>query len=100
MFKILGYYNRFEGLRGGVAGLPGWARFLLLIAALPGIVLMGLSILAFVVSLLTLLLLTMPVYRLIQGIIGAKAQANEDVVLGSPSMTTPGRRHVDVKIVE
>ena len=52
--------------RGRIGGLPAWARRWSSLAALPGIVLVALSILAFLVSLLALLLLTVPVYRLLQ----------------------------------
>jgi hypothetical protein len=52
--------------------LPAWARLLLTLAALPGIVLIALSILAFLVSLLALLLLTVPLYRFLTALCGVK----------------------------
>ena len=52
--------------------LPSWARLLITLAALPGIVLIALSILAFLVSLLALLLLTVPLYRFLTALCGVK----------------------------
>jgi hypothetical protein len=66
----------------------------LLIAAIPGIVLIGLSILALLVSLLALLILTVPVYRLLGAIMPGPERREVE-----PSPFAP-RRHVDVKIVE
>ena len=105
MYQFLNYYARFQGVRGQVGGLPAWARFVLGVVALPGILLAGLSILAFLVSLLALLLLTAPVYRLLQFVTGSGQyrDVNEQRVsepassMGEPS---PGRRHIDVTIIE
>jgi hypothetical protein len=105
MYQFLNYYARFQGVRGQVGGLPTWARFVLGVVALPGILLAGLSILAFLVSLLALLLLTAPVYRLLQFVTGSGQyrDANEQRMnepappMGEPS---PGRRHIDVTIIE
>jgi hypothetical protein len=60
------YASRFEGVRGNVFGLPAWARVLVLIAAIPGLALLALSILLFLVSLTALLLLAAPVYSLLR----------------------------------
>jgi hypothetical protein len=107
MLRLLSYIGRFQGLRGSVGGMPGWARVLLLMVALPGIVLMGLSILVFLVSLLALLLLTLPVYRVLMAVTGSaklldEMQEQAPEIMMSPENTTvsPGRRHVDVKIIE
>ena len=45
----------------------------MLIAALPGLALMALSLLAFLVSLFALLLLTVPVYSALKGLTGGRA---------------------------
>lgn len=66
MFEYGRYYGQFNQFRGSFGGLPGWGRSVVAIAAIPGIILLGLSILAFVVSLAALLLLTVPVYRLMR----------------------------------
>src|SRR5258705_7384805 len=72
MFRLLQYYGQWQGFRGRVVQLPAWARLLLMLAALPGIVLFGLSILAFLVSLLALLLLTVPLFRLLSALCGVR----------------------------
>ena len=102
MFKILEYYGRFEGIRGSYRELPAWARLILSIVALPGIVLVGLSILAFLVSLLALLLLTVPVYRVLVAVNGGgKPQVRvESGPVDDMVPPSPGRRHIDVTIVE
>ena len=88
--------------------LPGWARFLVGIVALPGIVLVGLSILAFVVSVLALLVLTVPVYRLLAALTGRAgrtempvfSEEQPGVVIEDSQAEPVARRHVDVTIIE
>jgi hypothetical protein len=92
------YYGKIQGVRGNLMGLPAWARGVLLVVALPGMVLLALSITAVICSLAALLLVTVPVYSLLRLV----AQPSRG---GSPTGETmvverPGRRHVDVKIVE
>ena len=53
--------------------MPLWARGVLTIPMIPGIVLVGLSILLVVVSIVALLLITVPVYLLLKWITGVKA---------------------------
>ena len=72
MFRLLQYYGQWQGFRGRVTQLPAWARLLLTLAAIPGIVLIALSILAFLVSLLALLLLTVPLFRVLTALCGVK----------------------------
>ena len=106
MIKIIEYYGRLQGMRGQVLGLPGWARGLIFIAALPGIALIALSVLALLVSILALLLLTVPLYRVLQALVGtttaaAGQQAVESPAFGFPGeLTSPGRKKVDVTIIE
>jgi hypothetical protein len=116
MFQIFNYYSRFNTVRTGLGGLPFWGRWILAIFALPGIVLLGLSILALGVSILALLLLTAPVYRILRWISGGGRMVRptvEDVtvedVFGeqemveqlSPVDERPApRRQIDVRIVE
>jgi hypothetical protein len=107
MHQVFNYYTRFQGVRGQVGGLPQWARFVLALFALPGILLVVLSILALVVSILALLLLTAPVYRLLLFVTGSGTpeRDQQDTVTagGSPSgmgEPSPGRRHIDVTIIE
>jgi hypothetical protein len=121
MLRLLQYYGQFQGFRGRVVQLPAWARFLLLIAAVPGALLMALSILAFVVSLATLLLLTVPLYRVLSAVFGiggrpvaTPVQGGMAEEIGDPQGVEPPvivetpvqgeprptRRQIEVKIVE
>ena len=113
MIQFVNYYGRFQGVRGRVTGLPFLARLLLVILALPGLILLGLSIVAFVVSLLALLLLTVPVYRLLSALFLPQVQPQQGAwdagpfgAQDGPEFMSPvspgptGRRHVEVKIVE
>jgi uncharacterized protein (DUF58 family) len=72
VFRLLQYYGQWQGFRGRMTQLPAWARLLITLVALPGIVLIALSILAFLVSLLALLLLTVPLYRFLTALCGVK----------------------------
>jgi hypothetical protein len=124
VLQLLEYYGRWQGIKGKASQLPSWARFVLLVAAVPGVVLIALSILAFLVSLLALLLLTVPLYRLLCAVCGVKAesatrlsdgfgpvpegmdvvvdQAGEATVVETPveGEQRPARRQIEVKIVE
>jgi hypothetical protein len=119
MFRLLRYYGRFQGVRGSVLGLPFWARLVLVLVALPGLILLSLSILALLVSLAALLLLTVPVYRLLRAVAGTAEPEMGQPMESSPTMAelfgamsgaggmpdsaeaaSPGRRRVDVKIIE
>ena len=101
MLQYVQYFGRFQNFRGRVQRLPGWARFVLGILAIPGVLLLSLSILAVLVSIFALLLLTVPAYRLFSAVlVGRPAQtevaAQDGFVMGPSS----GRRHIDVRIVE
>ena len=105
MIQFVNYYGRFQGMKGRVTTLPFLARLVLVIVALPGLILLGLSIVAFVVSLLALLLLTVPVYRLLSALFLPQVQPQQGAWV-EPEFVSPvspgpsGRRHVEVKIVE
>ena len=99
MYRFLQYYGQFQGVRGRFGGLPGWARTIIAILAIPGLVLAGLSILAFGISILALLLLTVPAYRLLSALCGGRSSPQSSVE-PEPYMPPGGRRHVEVKIVE
>jgi hypothetical protein len=122
MFRLLQYYGKYQNARGIFGNMPSWARLLLLIFATPGIVGIVLAILVFCVSITALLLLTTPVFRLLQwmGMAGQPVSASEmtatefidpaepmtDRSNESPSVTVGPfiqdrpRRQVDVRIVE
>ncbi len=105
MIQFLNYYGRFQGMRGRVTTLPVLARWILVIVALPGLILLSLSFVAFVVSLLALLLLTVPAYRLLSAVFLPADEPRQETWAGpefisSQSPGPTGRRHVEVKIVE
>jgi hypothetical protein len=125
VFQLLEYYGRWQGFRGRLTQLPAWTRLLLVLAALPGIVLIALSILAFLVSLLALLLLTVPLFRLLSALCGVRPgvvvpagtsgfgpvpegmeaivdPAGEATVVENPAQSDPHRtrRQIEIKIVE
>jgi hypothetical protein len=111
MFKVFEYVGRAQGMGGRLMGFPFWGRILIVLAALPGLILLGLSILAFSVSLLALLLLTAPVYRLVRALSPGPAVAPQEQPAESPvqhevvdgevvSSGPPIRRPIEVKIVE
>jgi len=88
---------------------PPSARIFLILTifALPGLILLGLSIVAFVVSLFALLLLTVPVYRLLSAVFLPQAKSQQGTWDGNgPEFMSPvspgptGRRHVEVKIID
>ena len=109
MLRFLQYFGQFQAFRGNLTRLPGWARFILFVLAVPGLVLLALSLFAAGVSILALLLLTVPAYRLLSGLAGQRVEtpvespgSMESIFGISPESVTgsPARRHVDVKIVE
>jgi hypothetical protein len=121
MFRLLQYYGQFQGFRGRLLQLPAWARLVILVAAIPGVLLLALSLLAFLVSLLALLLLTVPLYRLLSAAFGIEARPTVTAVPGGvaemiddpagvePPVVVetpvegaprPTRRQIEVKIVE
>jgi hypothetical protein len=105
MQQLFTYYGKYQGVRGNFATLPGWARGLIFVAALPGLLLAVLSLIALGVSILALLLLTVPVYRLATMLASGRKEsefADIEVSMESapPMNSTPGRRQVDVKIIE
>src|SRR5687768_17552846 len=105
MFKVVDYYQRFDGVRGRIGGLPPWARLLMSIAALPGVVLIALSVVALIVSILALLLLTVPLYRVLSLLTGATrpreaSEGQPDLFGMAGDPVSPGRKKVDVTIIE
>jgi len=66
MIEFTQYAGQFNTFRGRLTGLPQWARVIVGIFAIPGVLLAGLSLLWFLVSILALLILTVPVYLLLK----------------------------------
>jgi len=100
--SIFDYYGRFQSARGRVTGLPSWARGILFIVALPGILLAILSILLLLVSILALLLLTAPAYWVLRSLVSSAAPEEQGaIVVESPGMAAePGRKRVEATVVE
>jgi len=95
------YINTFGSVRSGFGSLPSWGRLIVIVAAIPGLALMLLSVLILIVSIIALLLLTVPVYRLMQlvSFSGYSVQRRDDSVqVEMPA--SPGRRQVDAKVIE
>jgi hypothetical protein len=125
MFRLLEYYGRWQGFKSRTQQLPAWARFMLVIAAIPGVLLISLSLLALLVSIVALLLLTLPTLRIVTllsggskgqsvqraaGVpydrdvfvepAGASAGPATTVVEPAPEEARTPRRQIEVKIVE
>ena len=107
MFRVVEYTTRFQGVRSSFSGLPSWARGVVFLAALPGLVLIALSVLAFVVSLLALLLLAVPSYRLMQWVTGtgrtpsnATAPDAVEIEQGGFYGDSPGRKRVQATVID
>lgn len=77
----------------GVSAMPVWARAILLIPMVPGILLVCLSLLAVIGSLIALLLLTAPVYLLLKWITGVKATP-------PTGFTSRGAKRVEAKVTD
>src|SRR2546430_16784628 len=98
MDRLNEYYGRLHGLRCNLTGLPPWARLIVGVFAIPGLVLLALSILAFGVSLLALLLLTAPVYSALKSLTNRSSES--EIGASEMDLVSPGAKHVDVRIIE
>jgi hypothetical protein len=121
MFQVFQYVGKVQRVRGRMLGLPAWCRAIIFVAALPGALLLSLSILAAIVSILALLLLTVPLYRVFQALFGQAPEVQQTPTtpgfadlfgamggMNAPvgedndaaEMPSPGRKKVDVTIIE
>jgi hypothetical protein len=116
MVDFYQFDSRWRSVRGGWGTLPPAARGIVGLFALPGILLAILSLLLFAVSMLALLVLTVPVYRLLTRLTSGGRGTGESVthsaganpfsvVIGPPtevpsSGSAPGVRRVDSTVVE
>jgi hypothetical protein len=94
MIEFTQYAGRVRGWGGQLGGLPEWARVVVGVFALPGLALAALSLLAFLVSILALLILTVPVYLLLKRL---TTPATSDPV---EEIDSPGVKRVESTIVE
>jgi len=92
MFQVFQYVGKVQRVRGRMLGLPAWCRAIIFIAALPGALLLSLSILVAIVSILALLILALPVYVLLKRITSPAAIPTDDA--------SPGVKRVEATIVE
>ena len=101
---VFQYTTRFQGFRSQIGGLPGWAKVLVFAAAVPGIVLIGLSILALLVSILALLLPTVPLYRVLRALTagsGSPERIEPDPFgYGHTGGDDPPRKRVEVTVID
>jgi hypothetical protein len=108
MVNFYQFDTRWKNVRGGWGSLPAPARFIVGLFALPGILLAILSLVLFAVSMLALLVLTVPVYRLLSRLSSGAGGAGESatsspysVVFGAPTeVPSSGTRRVDSTVVE
>lgn len=98
MIRVTEYYGRFNDVRGQFTGLPQWGRVLVGIAAIPGLLLMLLSIFVFAVSLLALLLLSAPVYAALKSLTGRGG--SRVATSSSPPQPSPGVKRVEATVVD
>ena len=100
------YYTNaggFRNVRGdlltAVTGLPGWARLIVMVLAVPGICLGILSVLALLASMATVLLLTVPAYVLLRRLVGLFGRKGGT---GQPAEASPPRpvRRIETTVVE
>jgi len=82
VFETMQANERFHRFTFSVSRLPTWARMVLAIPLIPGILLVGLSIVLFFVSLLALLILTAPVYVLLKWMTGTRGIENQEQSTG------------------
>lgn len=90
--------GRFSQWRGNVSSFPRWGMPLLFLAALPGLAIALLSIVLLGASLLALLLLVLPVFKLIRAVSGAGGAASQ--VPAEAEVTSPGSKPVTVRILD
>ena len=93
------YQDRLHGVRRSYVGVPAWGRVLLLVAAVPGILLLALSGAIFALSMATLLLLTVPAYALVARIAGMTAGRTRQGDPAAPLDRRPAR-HVEATVID
>ncbi|MEM6560897.1 MAG: hypothetical protein AAF656_04800 [Planctomycetota bacterium] len=82
-----------RNVRGGMTGLPGWGRFVVMVAALPGLALLAFAVVIGVLALLVLLLTAGVAFWLV-------AKVNGLFAGGSPQPRRPHSKRVDVTVLD
>ena len=115
MQNATAYYTRFQSARGRYGSLPPLAKSIVALFAIPGIVLLLLSILLGLVSIFVLLLLTVPVYQGLQAVFGSRQPISGTAMAENPfvssffgqmpgsvvdSNESPGSKQVDAKVID
>ncbi|GIW75586.1 MAG: hypothetical protein KatS3mg104_0649 [Phycisphaerae bacterium] len=78
-FHTIQQSPHFDRFTFGISQMPLWARIVLAVFLVPGMVMVGLSIILFLVSILALLLVTVPVYLFLRWITGVKTSPTADM---------------------
>ena len=97
-----GFREARADLLTSVTGLPAWGRFIVLLLAVPGIVLIGLSLLALMASIAALLLLTVPAYAVLRRLtewIRGERRSESTSARAEPVDARPARR-VEATVIE
>jgi hypothetical protein len=90
--------GRFYSWRTRVSAFPAWGKPILFLAALPGLAIALLSIVLLGASLLALLLLVLPVYKLIRSVAAVGGSSTQATV--ETEVTSPGSKTVSVRILD
>ncbi len=87
-------FGRANGFRVGVLGWPKWARTLLMVPMLPGILMLALCLVGILVSLLALFVLTAPVYLLLAKLFEVRKSGD----IQGDSGRSPGAKRVEAVV--
>ena len=84
-----------QGWNLGVPRWPGWAKAVLFVPMVPGILLLALSILLLLVSLVALFVLTAPVFMLLNRVLSGRTKETGS---SGANYRSPGSKRVDAVI--
>jgi hypothetical protein len=102
-------YRRFTAFPRNITGLPRWAQMLVLLAALPGVLLLVAAALIAAVGVFVIGLLALPAYRILRALAGQPMEVVEispvvppTISIASPEADQPPgeRRQVESRVVE
>lgn len=100
------YVSSPEGFRAAradlltsVTGLPAWGRVIVMLLAIPGILLISLSLLALAASIAALLLLTVPAYALLRRLVGPRRGGGHHDDPPDPIVRSTRARRVEATVV-
>jgi hypothetical protein len=102
-------YRRFTAFPRNITGLPKWAQMLVVVAALPGVLLLAAAALIAVVGVFVIGLLALPTYRILRAlagrpieVVGMSPVVPPTISISSPEADQPPgeRRQVESRVVE